>query len=319
MKKNTGLVTIGILCFNSEDNILRAIESSINQSWVNKEIIVVDDKSTDNSQNVIMDSRFYKDIIFIRNSKNMGPAYSRNLIIKNSKGEFICFLDDDDISEAYRVEYQIDSIKQAGYPKNKYLVSTCGIERQYSNRFTLKMNPMGSNGDLPSGKEMIDYILFNERVKNIDYGFGSPTCAMLLTKSCFDKVGLFDEELRRVEDLDILIRFGMRGIVFVSSKEILLKQKSTQRSYKTPLENLKSEKILVDKYKAYLSKKGMYMYSKFWPYLRYFHFKKNYFLFFFIFAFLSIRYPLRAINHLIKSGIKRLFLELKISKRLSLF
>ena len=47
--KNTGLVTIGILCFNSEETILRAIESSIKQSWINKEIIVVDDKSTDNS------------------------------------------------------------------------------------------------------------------------------------------------------------------------------------------------------------------------------------------------------------------------------
>ena len=71
----------------------------------------------------------------------------------------------------------------------------------------------------------------------------------------------------------------MKGIVFVSSKEILLKQKSTQRSYKTPLENLKSEKILVDKYKDYLSKKGMYMYSKLWLYLRYFHFKKIIFYF----------------------------------------
>ena len=130
----------------------------------------------------------------------------------------------------------------------------------------------------------------------------------------FDKVGLFDEDLRRVEDLDILIRFGMKGIVFVSSKEILLKQKSTQGSYKTPLENLKSENKLVDKYKDYLSKKGMYMYSKLWPYLRYFHFKKNYFLFLIVFSFLFIRYPIRAIKHLIKSSFKRLFLELKINE-----
>ena len=312
--KHTELVTIGILCFNSQDRILSAIESSINQSWENKEIIVVDDKSTDNSRNVIMDSSFYKDIIFIRNPKNMGAAYSRNLVIKNSKGEFICFLDDDDVSDNNRVEYQVNAIKQAGYPQNKFIVSTCGIQRKYSEKFSLKMNPMGYSGDLPSGREMIDYILFNERVKNVDYGFGSPTCAMLLTKSCFDKAGLFDEDLRRVEDLDILIRFGMKGVVFVSSKEILLKQKSTQGSHKTPLENLKSEKKLVDKYKDYLSKKGMYMYSKLWLYLRYFHFKKNYFLFLIVFSFLFIRYPIRAIKHLIKSSFKRLFLELKINE-----
>ena len=317
--KKTGLVTIGILCFNSEDKILRAIESSINQSWTNKEIIVVDDKSCDNSRNIIMNSSFYKDIIFIRNTENMGPAYSRNEIIKNSKGEFICFLDDDDISDTYRVQYQIESIKKAGYPKNKFVVSTCGIERKYSDKFIMKMNPMGTKGKFPSGKEMIDYILFNERAKNVDYGFGSPTCSMLLTKSCFDKVGLFDQGLRRVEDLDISIRFGMNGIIFVGTKELLLKQESTQRSYKTPLENLRSEKKLVDKYKFYLTKKGMFMYSKFWLYLRYFHFKKNYFLFFFVFALLSFRYPFRSIHHLINSGVKRLLLESKINEKISLF
>ena len=100
----------------------------------------------------------------------------------------------------------------------------------------------------------------------------------------------------------------------LAQKNYFLKQKSTQGSYKTPLENLKSEKKLVDKYKDYLSKKGMYMYSKLWLYLRYFHFKKNYFLFLIVFYFLFIRYPIRAIKHLIKSGFKRLLLELKINE-----
>ena len=41
---------------------------------------------------------------------------------------------------------------------------------------------------------------------------------MLLTKSCFEKAGLFDENLRRVEDLDILIRFGMKGLFLSAQK-----------------------------------------------------------------------------------------------------
>ena len=120
LKKN--LVSIGILCFNAEETILEAINSAFEQSWRNKEIIVVNDCSLDKSHEKIINSIFFEKIKYLRNDNNMGPAYSRNKVLNLSDGEFICFMDDDDFSEKNRIKEQIDSIYRAGYPKNKDVI-----------------------------------------------------------------------------------------------------------------------------------------------------------------------------------------------------
>ena len=72
-------VTVGITCFNAKETIQKSIESALNQSWLNKEILVVDDASIDNSTEIIKNFKNHKNIKIILNKKNMGAAYSRNL------------------------------------------------------------------------------------------------------------------------------------------------------------------------------------------------------------------------------------------------
>ena len=91
MFNNNNLVTIGILCYNAETSILKALKSAKLQTYKNVEIIVVDDFSSDRSVNIIKKSDFYKNIKLIENKKNMGTGYSRNIVLKNAKGSFICF------------------------------------------------------------------------------------------------------------------------------------------------------------------------------------------------------------------------------------
>ncbi len=310
LKKN--LVSIGILCFNAEETILEAINSAFQQSWNNKEIIVVDDCSSDNSHEKIINSRFFKNIKYFKNDNNMGPAYSRNKVLNLSDGEFICFMDDDDFSEKFRIKEQIESIYRAGYPQNNDVISICGIKRVYPTGYTKKLNPIGSKGLIPSGKQYINFILFNEKIKDVDYGFGAPTCAMLLTRSCFKKSGLFDEELRRVEDLDITLRFAMSNHVFIGINKYLVIQKSTYGKDKSPIMNLKSELKVINKYKDYLSQKGLFFYSKLWPYLRYYYFRRNYLFLLLILIILIIKYPIRAPVHFLKSSKNRIIHEYKI-------
>ena len=101
------LITIGITCFNARLTIKRAILSAINQTWTNKEIIIVNDFSDDDSQAIIEDLiNRKKNIKLINNNKNLGCAYSRNVIIKNAIGEFIAFFDDDDFSRDDRLFLQ---------------------------------------------------------------------------------------------------------------------------------------------------------------------------------------------------------------------
>ena len=96
MPDNAPLVTIGILCFNAESSILNALRSALNQTYKNKEIILIDDCSTDDSLKVIRGSKYINKIKLFQNKQNKGAAYSRNIVTKKSKGSYICYMDDDD-------------------------------------------------------------------------------------------------------------------------------------------------------------------------------------------------------------------------------
>ncbi len=102
------LVSIITPLYNLEDYISETIESVINQSYKNWELIIIDDFSTDKSVECVKqyknkDSR----IILIKNPKNYGPAISRNNGLNIVKGRFICFLDSDDYWAPHKLENQV--------------------------------------------------------------------------------------------------------------------------------------------------------------------------------------------------------------------
>jgi glycosyltransferase involved in cell wall biosynthesis len=102
------LVSIISPCYNSSKFISHAIESVLEQTYKNWELIIVDDGSTDNSIEIIkkyehMDKR----IKLIEFGKNSGPALARNRAINEAKGRYIAFLDSDDIWLPQKLEKQI--------------------------------------------------------------------------------------------------------------------------------------------------------------------------------------------------------------------
>ncbi|WP_430247865.1 glycosyltransferase family 2 protein [Providencia sp. PAZ2] len=109
------LVSIIMPAYNAEDTITESIESIIDQSYPNWELIIIDDCSTDNTLQII---QYYesieKRIKVIKNRINLGVAESRNLSISISEGKFICFLDSDDIWFPNKIEKQI-SILNSGW------------------------------------------------------------------------------------------------------------------------------------------------------------------------------------------------------------
>ena len=314
MSDNTPLVTVGILCFNAENSILDAIAGALNQTYLNKEVIVIDDFSSDNSFIKISKSIYKDKIRLFKNKENFGTGYSRNKIFKIAQGDFICFMDDDDISDKRRIEIQVDSILDSGFNKNDNVLSICNIEKRYLSGYKKDMKVFGSKGRKPSGIEMKDFLLFNEKNKNVDYGFGCPTCAMLISKKSLEKVGGFDESLRRVEDMDLTIRLTDAKCNFIGSSDALVKQFDTAGNDKLPINNLKSEIQIIKKNKPYLKERRMYIYSRTWPYLRYYYFKKNYFLLFIFLIFLISIKPIRTIKHFTKSASNRLKHDIKVKK-----
>ncbi|CAG9433902.1 Undecaprenyl-phosphate 4-deoxy-4-formamido-L-arabinose transferase [Providencia alcalifaciens] len=113
MNTNTSLVSVIIPCFNAERFIDEAIESILSQTYKNIEIIIVDDHSTDNTCNLL--NQLYKNrnnIKIIYLNANKGPAHARNIGVKSSNGEYVAFLDADDISIPQRIELQMNCILQ---------------------------------------------------------------------------------------------------------------------------------------------------------------------------------------------------------------
>ena len=100
------LVSVIMPVYQAEKYIGQSIESILNQSYVNLELIIVDDCGTDRSMDIItqyMDSR----IRIFHNEKNRGIAYSRNRAIMESRGKYIAIMDDDDVSMPDRLKHQV--------------------------------------------------------------------------------------------------------------------------------------------------------------------------------------------------------------------
>lgn len=101
------LVSIIMPSYNTGQFISETIESVLNQSYSNWELIIVDDCSTDNTDDVV--KNYLKDnrIRYIKNDNNSGAAVSRNKALREAKGKWIAFLDSDDLWESDKLKKQI--------------------------------------------------------------------------------------------------------------------------------------------------------------------------------------------------------------------
>ena len=105
-KSIDGLVSIIMPSWNTGEFIAESIESVINQTYDNWELIIVDDCSNDNTDEIV---KQFKDkrIIYLKNEKNVGAALTRNRAIREARGEWIAFLDSDDVWSERKLEKQI--------------------------------------------------------------------------------------------------------------------------------------------------------------------------------------------------------------------
>lgn len=174
------LVTVVIPTYKRASLVSRAIRSVQNQTYKNLEIIVVDDASPDNTEEVvkgIADTR----VRYIRHARNSGlAAAGRNTGIRAAHGKYIAFLDDDDQWRETMVEKQLESIKTNDAVLCAARVDSRGIKRHNKTGVTL--------ADLRKGG---------------DFDPSSLMAKMTVLREC-----TFDEQLRHGEDWDLFIRIA---------------------------------------------------------------------------------------------------------------
>ena len=113
MKDQNVLVSVVIPTYSRNETLTRAIDSVLDQSYQNLDIIVVDDNPADSDWRISTEKLMeqYKDnnkVRYLKNEKNLGGSGARNEGIKASKGEYIAFLDDDDVYFKEKIEKQLE-------------------------------------------------------------------------------------------------------------------------------------------------------------------------------------------------------------------
>lgn len=109
------LVSIIMPSYNTGKYIKKTIESVLNQSYGNWELIIVDDCSTDNTDEVIKPFLADSRICYLHNEQNSGAAFSRNKALKEAKGKWIAFLDSDDLWMPEKLQKQLAFMKVNDY------------------------------------------------------------------------------------------------------------------------------------------------------------------------------------------------------------
>jgi glycosyltransferase involved in cell wall biosynthesis len=183
-------VSVIIPTHNYGHFIKGAIKSVLSQSFSDLELIVVDDGSTDGTKNFI--SAFKDSRILYINQKNRGLASARNNGIKIASGEYVGFLDADDLWMPEKLELQLSIFKKK---ENVGLVYTGYEVVDDSGTYIAKRKAHKIEGDL------ISQLILGNIVS------GSATTSLIRGK-CFKTVGLFDETLRSCEDWDMWLRIA---------------------------------------------------------------------------------------------------------------
>jgi len=201
--KEKPLVSVIIPSYNRARVLPRAINSVLNQTYSNFELIIIDDRSTDNTKEILKKySEKDKRIRYMKNKHKKGPGGARNQGLEVSKGKYIAFLDSDD-------EWSKDHIKSSVDIIEKTNIFACAslCRKETDGKFEIQPKKEGIKAAIKISKDLLlmKKESFEERV--IDNKF---YCCHLNTfvfkKEILRKIGTFNENLPAAQDVEWLFR-----------------------------------------------------------------------------------------------------------------
>lgn len=187
-------VSVIIPTYNRAHVIARAVQSVLEQTYANFELLVVDDGSTDDTKQII---EYAEDdrIRYICLEKNGGASHARNVGIQMAECEYIAFLDSDDEWMPEKLERQMQIMRQAPETVGLVYCRMSGVNRKGEVSFC---------PDLDIAKERLEGNLFSVLMK--ENMIGTPT--VLVRKKCLEQAGGFNESLTCIEDWELFLRIA---------------------------------------------------------------------------------------------------------------
>lgn len=225
MDKQDKMITIILPTYNRAELITRAIKSVLGQTYRNLELLIVDDASQDNTEDVVA---LFKDerIRYIKLKQNGGACRARNIGIQEAKGEYIAFLDSDDLWVPHALETLLRYIeeKQSDMVFSKF--------SYVDNKNRLQVIPNISVNE----NELYQQLLEDNFIAN---------GAALLKANCLKKES-FDKELKRFQDWDLYLRiiksykcsFCDEVLLNVFYQPVSITSKASKRAVKEALKRI---------------------------------------------------------------------------------
>lgn len=191
MENPVPLITVVLPTYNRTGSLSKSIQSVLDQTYTNFELLVIDDASTDNTREVVSridDPR----IKYIEHEVNQGPSVARNTGIEKANGNIIAFQDSDDEWFPEKLQKQVSAFDTA--PSDVGVVYT-GMWRIVNDerRYIPYTGVAPKEGDISSSIMRFNFI---------------STQMAAVQKKCFDEVGKFDEKLDALTDWELWIRIA---------------------------------------------------------------------------------------------------------------
>ena len=239
------LVSVIIPTYNRRHTLKRCLDSVLNQTYRNFEIIIVDDCSTDGTMEFVeteYGSIEDVSIVYVRNDENLGASASRNIGVSYASGEYIAFHDSDD--EWYRDKLEKQMAHFAGCNQN--------VGAVYSLFYT---NGPGSDIYPPEGVDIMHktgYVFYTLLINSL---VGMIT--LVMKKSIFIEIGGFNEQLNSLEDYELTIRIAQKYGIMLVNEVLAVAHESENSVGKRNKDKIITQCYIMDMYKDELALTGL--------------------------------------------------------------
>jgi glycosyltransferase involved in cell wall biosynthesis len=228
---NNPLVSVVIPAYNRAHTLRRAVDSVLNQTYNNIEVIIVDDGSIDNTHETL---RLYGDKIRWWSQKNAGPSRARNSGIREAKGDYVAFLDSDDAWAPTKLEKQMGLLSRCSADVVCCLCDTLFMDQKYSGKTAFEIAKI-----FPAYKEAVwinptevmitRFVLFNQ--------------AVVVRRDVLNSNGAFDEGLFLMEDYDLALRLSKFGPWAIIREPLVFWYLDPQTSLSHSADRIESESL----------------------------------------------------------------------------
>src|SRR5512135_2601221 len=218
--KTGPLVSVIIPTYNRAHVVCRAIESVLGQTYENREIIVVDDGSTDDTQ---VRLRAYGDRIRVLTQENGGPSVARNRGIAVSRGVIVAFLDSDDYWLPSKLARQVDLLEKAGPSVACCLCNITIVYNDGTRNSSFKIANIAPHCAVglwlnPAEVLLSRFVLFSQ--------------AVAIRREALERAGYFEEHLLFFgEDHDLELRLSLEGPWAVIRDELVVQHDASPGSF----------------------------------------------------------------------------------------